>query len=81
MQVVGVVREDFEQPTSDDLGTVGHRRRKVGVGDGHDPQLGVQDEVRTGRGLEQAPEVRQGKAPDVVAPVRRPALTLVRHDL
>jgi hypothetical protein len=57
-RVVGVVREDVEDPATDDLVALRHRRREVRIAHRDDPELRVQDEVEPGRGLEKQSKVR-----------------------
>jgi hypothetical protein len=52
-RIIRVVRKDVEEDPPEDLLADGHRGTQVGVAGGHDAQLGVQDQIQSGRRLEQ----------------------------
>ena len=58
--IVGVVGKHLEQVAPDDGLAPGQRRLQVGVADRQDGEVGRQDEVQPGKGLEQHPEVQHG---------------------
>ncbi len=57
-RIVGVVREDVEEPSPEDLLPRRHRRPQVCVADRDDRQIRRQDEEQPRRGLEERAKVR-----------------------
>jgi hypothetical protein len=57
---IGIVGKDVEDIAAENLLAAGHRRLEVGVRHRDDRQIGFQDQVKPGQGLEQGLEIHAG---------------------
>ncbi len=58
LRIVGIIREDFENATAQNLLATRHGGEQIGVADGDNSEVRRKDQIQAGSSLKQHPEIR-----------------------